>query len=350
MQYLILIRIASGIIGLFFVVRAFTSFRKRFVTRREFVLLSILGIVLVTVSIYPDSINIIAGMMALDNRQYGRLIALIIISNMFLWLLAIRQRTRDGVRNIQFDLLVRFFSSRQFFEQDDLRKIEKITVIIPALNEAENLDHILPRVPEKILGHPLGVLIVDDGSTDTTRDIANKHGYPVVSAPFNRGGGAALRLGYDIAMTGGAKIIVTMDADGQQCPEEIEQLVEPILKNKMDIVIGSRVLGRHEQVSVVRTVGVYFFNFVINLLTGLRITDCSSGFRAFRVESLKKILLVQDQFHTAELIIDAARKGARIGEVPATHLRRYSGESKKGKNLSYGFNFSKTILKSWLRK
>jgi hypothetical protein len=68
------------------------------------------------------------------------------------------------------------------------------------------------------------------------------------------------------------------------------------------------------------------------------------------MEALKKVLLIQDQFHTAELIIDAARKELRIGEAPITHVRRYSGASKKGKDLSYGFNFSKTILKSWLRK
>jgi glycosyltransferase involved in cell wall biosynthesis len=151
-------------------------------------------------------------------------------------------------------------------------------------------------------------------------------------------------------MSAGAKYIVTMDADGQHLPEEIEVLVTELLKNNLDIVIGSRVLGKREKDNMLRWVGVNFFNFVINLLAGTRITDCSSGFRVFRMESLKNILLVQDQFHTAELIIDAAKKGLRIGEAPVTILRRYSGESKKGRNLSYGLNFSKTILKSWLRK
>lgn len=350
MQYLVAIRIVSGFLGVFFAWWAFSQFRKRFIKRREFIFLSILGIGLLVVSIYPDSINTVAGMMALDNRQYGRLIALIILSNMLLWLLVTRQRSKDGMKALQFDLLVRRLAVERFFENDVLRTIREITVIIPAFNEAENLDHVLPRVPDNIAGHPLGLLVVDDGSVDNTVDIVKKYGYSAVSSPFNRGGGAALRLGYDIAMAAGAKVIVTMDADGQQRPEEIGRLVAPILSGDLDIVIGSRVLGRHEKVNTIRTVGAHVFNFIINLLAGLRITDCSSGFRAFRIESLRKILLLQDQFHTAELIIDAARKGVRIGEVPATHLRRHSGESKKGKDLSYGFNFSKTILKSWLRK
>ncbi len=172
----------------------------------------------------------------------------------------------------------------------------------------------------------------------------------MVSNPINRGGGAALRLGYDIAKAARAKIIVTMDGDGQHLPEEIQNLVEPILNNEADFVIGSRVLGKHERDNIVRWVGIHTFNLIINLLAGTRITDCSNGFRAFRVDSLQKVLLLQDQFHTAELIIDAARKGIRIREVPVTVLRRFSGQSRKGKNWKYGFNFSKTVLKTWLRK
>jgi glycosyltransferase involved in cell wall biosynthesis len=141
-----------------------------------------------------------------------------------------------------------------------------------------------------------------------------------------------------------------MDGDGQHLPEEIERLVKPILKNEADIVIGSRVLGQREKDSSIRWIGIRVFNFIINMLTGARITDCTNGFRAFRVSALEKIVLHQEQFHTAELIIDAARKGIRIDEVPVTVLRRHYGESKKGRNIAYGLNFYKTILKTWLRK
>lgn len=350
MEYLVFIRVISGLVGIFFTFWSFLQFRKRFIKRYEFLFLIFLGMGLLIVAIYPDSINIVASMMALDNREYGRIIALLIISNMLLWVFLVSQRSKDAVKSIQFDLLVRRLAMEQFFERDDFKTIKEITVIIPALNEADNLDHILPKIPESITGHNLGVLVVDDGSVDNTVNVVKKHRYSVVSNPINRGGGAALRLGYDIVMASGAKIIVTMDADGQHLPEEIERLVSPIFKGDLDIVVGSRVLGQREKDSIFRWVGIHIFNFVINLLAGTRITDCSNGFRAFRMDSLKKVLLLQDQFHTAELLIDAARKGLRIGEVPVTLLRRHSGISKKGGDFSYGVNFSKAIIKSWFRK
>ena len=350
MQYLVLVRIISGCLGIFFTFWAFNQFRNHFIKRSEFFLLTFMGIGLFVVSIYPNSINIVAGMMALDNRQYGRIITLLILSNMLLWLFMISLRSKDLVKSIQFDLLVRSLTMEKFFEKETLKTLEDITVIIPALNEAENLDQLLPRIPESVKGHSLGLLVVDDGSVDNTVEIVNKHSYSVISNPINRGGGAALRLGYDIAMSAGVKYIVTMDADGQHLPEEIEKLITRLLSDDFDIVIGSRVLGKREKDNVFRWVGIHVFNFIINLLAGTKITDCSCGFRAFRMDSLKKVLLLQDQFHTAELIIDAAKKGLRIGEVPITLLRRHFGESKKGRNLSYGLNFSKTILKAWLRK
>ena len=81
----------------------------------------------------------------------------------------------------------------------------------------------------------------------------------------------------------------------------------------------------------------------------MRITDCSNGYRAFRVESLERLVLRQDQFHTSELIIEAAKKGINIGEAPITVMRRASGESKKGRDWSYGLSFARTILKTWWR-
>jgi hypothetical protein len=350
MQYLVAIRIICSLIGIFFVYLSFIQFRKRAIKRYEFLLLALLGTGLLIVSIYPDSINVVAGMLALDNREYGRLIALLILSNVVLWLLIISQRIKDGVRARQFDLLVRKLAMKSFFERDKQKSLKEITVIIPALNEAENLSHLLPRMPRSVMDRELGVLVIDDGSSDDTINIVQQNGYSVVSNPINRGGGAALRLGYDIAAASKTGYIVTMDADGQHLPEEIEGLVGPILNEEMDIVIGSRVIGQREKDSVVRWIGIHVFNTVINLLAGTNITDCSNGFRAFRMSSLSNVLLVQDQFHTAELIIDAAKKGMRIGEAPVTVLRRHSGESKKGKDLAYGINFTKTILKSWLRK
>ena len=349
MEHLVILRIIGGVFSIAIVLWAFSRFRKHRIRRTEFLLMTFFGMGLLTVSIYPDSINILAGMLSMDNKHFGRLITLLILSNMLLWLLVFGLRNKDSNDSMQFDLLVRKLARDHFLREEGLTRIKEIMVILPALNEAENLDHILPGMPATVMGRPLGVLVIDDGSNDETIAIVRKHGFAVVSNPINRGGGAALRLGYDIAKAGGAKVIVTMDADGQHLPEEIERLVEPIFNNESDFVIGSRILGHYEKDSTIRWLGIHIFSFIINILAGTRITDCSSGFRAFRSDILQKAFLLQDQFHTAELIIDAARKGVRIIEIPITIKRRLSGKSKKGKNLNYGWAFFRTVLKTWWR-
>ena len=226
-------------------------------------------------------------------------------------------------------------------------EIQRIMGVIPALNEAENLDHLLKLMPKEINGIGVGVLVVDDGSEDRTKDIAAKYGCMVVSNPINRGGGAALRLGYDILKKAGGDICVTMDADGQHQPEEIPNLVAPLLEDDADFVIGSRVLGKREKDSLLRLAGVYTFGWLISVLLGKKITDPSSGFRAFKMDSTRKINLLEDQYHTSELIIEAIKKDLRLKEVPVTILKRKYGKSKKGRDWIYGFHFAKTIIKTW---
>jgi cellulose synthase/poly-beta-1,6-N-acetylglucosamine synthase-like glycosyltransferase len=347
---LILLRLIGALFGAGLSAWSFRRFRVHAVRRHEFFLSFSLGLAFLLVSIYPDSLNILAGMLSLSGKEYGRLILLLIISNMVMWLLILSLRTKDTRKSIQFDLLVRRLAYDRFDAAEwGPKAAREIMVVIPALDEAENLQQVLPRIPKEILGHAVDVLVVDDGSTDSTAEMVRKLGHRVVSNPINRGGGASLRLAYDIANAGGASIVVTMDADGQHLPEEISRLVEPVLNDQLDFVIGSRVLGEREKDSKIRWIGVHVFDFLINLLAGTNITDCSSGFRAFRIECLKKVLLLQDQFHTAEMIIDAARNHVRIGEVPITIKRRLSGSSKKGRNLTYGLNFARSVFKSWWR-
>ncbi|MFQ5560738.1 MAG: glycosyltransferase family 2 protein, partial [Nitrospinota bacterium] len=317
-NHLILFRVIGTLTGLFFLLLGFLRFREHLIRRHEFLIFSLFGVALTTVSIFPDSVNILVGMFSLENKQFGRLITLLIFSNLLLWVLVFGLRNKDSVRSISIDLLIRHLGKSQFSANYENNVVKEIAVIIPALNEARNLEKVLPLIPQEIQGHSSGALVVDDGSSDDTVAVTRLSGYPVVSNPMKRGGGAALRLGYDIAVQGNAKILVTMDADGQHLPEEIEGLVAPIINDSADVVIGSRILGKYEQDSRLRLLGVHIFSFMINFIAGTRITDCSNGFRAFRVDAMKKVLLLQDQFHTAELIIDAAKKGLRIGEAPVT--------------------------------
>ena len=167
--------------------------------------------------------------------------------------------------------------------------------------------------------------------------------------PINRGGGSALRAGYQIAIENRVPIVVTLDADGQHDPSEIGKLVEPILNDEADFVNGSRILGSYEKESVIRSTGVVFFNWLITILMGERITDSSNSFRAIRTQIFSQLTLSQDQFHTSELLIDAIKKGARVKEVGITIRKRQSGTTKKPRSLKYGWGFMKAILGTWLR-
>jgi hypothetical protein len=140
-----------------------------------------------------------------------------------------------------------------------------------------------------------------------------------------------------------------MDADGQHLAEELPVLVRPILDDEADYVNGSRILGEFERESLVRHVGVHVFARLVTILTGRRITDPSSGYRAGRAELFRRFVLEEDQFWTTEILIEALRHRARVVEVPVTIAARAGGETKKPASLRYGWNFSKVIVQTWLR-
>lgn len=226
---------------------------------------------------------------------------------------------------------------------------KEIILVMPAYNEAESLRKLLPNIPNTLEGNKLGILVVDDGSSDDTAQVALDAGCFLVRNKINRGQGAASRLGYDVLVYNNVKFGVTMDADGQHDPSQIKELIKPILDHKYDFVIGSRVLGSSKNTTKLRKIGVSFLTKIINLLVGLHLTDCSSGFKAFNMEKMKKLKLTEDQFQSAEVIIEAAKKGLRICEVPVTIGQRKYGVSKKGRDLHYGMHFTRSIVKAWWR-
>ena len=344
------LRIIGLIIGLVGLVITLTIYRGPRWKRKNFIFSGIFSLCLIIVSVNPDVLNMVAEILKLERQQRGRILALLIGSNIMLWFLFLYSKTRLDEYRYQFDLLIRKLGH---VEIEDLIKKEiadkEIMVIIPAYNEAENLKELLKRVPDKIKGKNVGVLVVDDGSRDNTKDVVTKAGHLVAQNKINRGQGAASRLGYDILLRNKIHIGVTMDADYQHLPEEIEKIVEPVLHNKYDLVIGSRILAESYKSSFLRNAGVHLFTRIINIVTGLKLTDCSCGFRAFDVDKLSTLNLREEQFQSAEILVEAAKKGLRIGEVPVTHIQRKYGASKKGRDLKYGLFFAKTVLKSWWR-
>ncbi len=336
----------AGALGL---VAVFLLFRRARVRRLDFVFGFLFSLALLAVSVDPDTVDMLRDMLALERTQFSRLIAILIVSSALLWVLLLYTRVRWAEHRDQFDRLVRRLGVAEFGRAyPQVTALPPVLVVLPAHDEADNVGAVLATMPKRVCDRDVAALVVDDGSRDATAAAARGAGALAVTT-LKRGGGAALRLGFDIAQAHGAEIVVTMDADGQHLPEELEEVVRPVAEGKLDVVIGSRILGRREKDSRLRLTGIHVFNAIIQSLAGVRVSDCSSGYRALRVSTLERLLLRQDQFHTAELIIEAARRGLRIGEAPITVRRRLSGASKKGRNWLYGAAFARTVLKTWWR-
>lgn len=228
-------------------------------------------------------------------------------------------------------------------------RLGPVVIVIAAYNEAQGLPRVLQRLPDRLGGLATDVVVVDDGSSDGTAELAGEHAY-AVACPRNRGQGAALRLGYRIAREHGAAYILTTDADGQYGEDDFAAVLQPILDDRADWVTGSRVLGRSETHDRVRRTGTYVFAWLASLLTGTRVTDTSFGLRAMRAEVTAAVTLNQPQYQSSELMLGVISHGFRVVEVPATMHERSAGSSKKGRNLVYGTRYGRVMTGTWLRE
>jgi len=224
-----------------------------------------------------------------------------------------------------------------------------VLVCIPAYDEAESLPDVLAQIPTEVAGLRTHVLVIDDGSRDGTAAVARSLGAHVVSHPVNSGQGAALQTGYLVAERLGVDVVVTLDADGQHDPSQMDRLVEPIVRDEADFVVGSRRMGEGESESRARDAGITVYTRLINQLGGTQVSDIANGYRAIRATRLAAIAFTEDQFHNPELLLGAARAGLRVMDVPVTIRRRTAGVTKKGTNLRYGLGFLRVMLKTWLR-
>src|SRR5262249_18290734 len=168
--------------------------------------------------------------------------------------------------------------------------------------------------------------------------------------PLNRGQGAALRLGYALARRGGARYIVTTDADGQYDMAELPLLLQPLIDNEADFVTGSRALGREETSDPVRHLGVRLFARLASMLTRQRLTDTSFGFRAMNAQLTGVVTLTQAQYQASELLLGVISHGYRVLEQPMTMLARTAGETKKGNNFVYGLRYARVLVGTWSRE
>ncbi len=241
---------------------------------------------------------------------------------------------------------------RAFTEEfgDQATALPPVAIVIAAFNEEGAIGPVVDALPRTVGGMDAAAIVVSDGSVDSTGKDARVAGALVCDVPVNRGQGAALRLGYRLAREGGARYIVTTDADGQYNPAEIERLIAPILADEADFVTGSRKLGSEETKDPVRKLGVRVFALAISVLTGQRISDTTFGLRAMRAEVTGVVRLEQPQYQAAELLIGVITHGYRVVERPATIHRRRIGKSKKGNNAFYAMRFARVVVGTWWRE
>jgi glycosyltransferase involved in cell wall biosynthesis len=229
-------------------------------------------------------------------------------------------------------------------------KLQPLVVVIAAYNEAANIGAVLDEVPQQIADVPVTLLVIDDGSSDNTTEIAQRHGALVCTLAANRGHGVALRLGYRIAREGGAQYIATLDGDGQWDPADLPAMVAIMEAGQADFVIGSRQLGQTENTDAFRNLGVRFFARVISTLTHTQLSDTSSGLRLMRADLTGTVTQTQPQYQTSELLIGALLQGYRVAEVATVMRQRLSGESRKGRNLAYGLRYARVIAETYRRE
>jgi glycosyltransferase involved in cell wall biosynthesis len=224
-----------------------------------------------------------------------------------------------------------------------------LAVVMAAYNEAGSIGPLLGSLPESLCGLRVHPVVVDDGSTDETAERARTAGSLVGRHRRNLGQGDALRTGFAMAQRLGARVAVTMDADGQHDPAELSALVGPVVSGEADYVQGSRFLGAYDDAGGARDLGIRGFTRLIRLVTGTKITDCTNGYRAIDGAALARLQLVEDRFSAAEILIQAAGQGLRIREVPVHIRSREVGSSKKPRGLRYATGFLGAIVRSWAR-
>jgi glycosyltransferase involved in cell wall biosynthesis len=203
----------------------------------------------------------------------------------------------------------------------------RICAVIPAYNEEENILAVIREIRE--LYPAAKIVVVNDASTDGTENVVRATGETILNLPINLGIGGAVQTGLMYAREFGHDYVVQVDGDGQHPASEIGKILEPVINGKADVVIGSRFLGTGDyKTGLPRRIGMRIFQAANSIMTGRKITDNTSGFRAYNREALTFLARYYPQdYPEPETVIELFRNGFRIKEVPVNMRRRSGGIS-----------------------
>lgn len=227
----------------------------------------------------------------------------------------------------------------------------KTVILIPALNEEKTITKVIEAIPKKINSiNEVIILVIDDGSTDNTSNLAQEAGAKVIRHSSNQGVGKAFQTGFSAAIEMSADILITLDADGQFDPKEIPQIIQPILDQKADMVTGSRFVDPSfipKNMPYMKQWGNRRVANIISWATGKKFNDVSCGFRAYNREALLKLNLFGKFTYTQETFLDLAYKGLEIVEVPITVQYFDERKSRVASSLSnYAFKAGNIIFRT----
>lgn len=229
--------------------------------------------------------------------------------------------------------------------------MKKILVIIPTYNEEKSIENVVRDIRENA---DVDIVIVNDGSTDNTYEVAKKTDSFVIDLPFNLGIGGAMQTGYLYAYYNDYDIAVQVDADGQHDASFINDIIKPVIDDEADMIIGSRYVEKTSYKSTFfRRLGMIYFTGVIKLFTGIKINDTTSGFRAINRKIIE--LFANDypeDYPEVEVLVKLKRKGFRFSEVPVCMRERKTGRSSitPFKSLYYMIKVTLGIMISAIRR
>jgi glycosyltransferase involved in cell wall biosynthesis len=216
--------------------------------------------------------------------------------------------------------------------------MKKVSIVIPAHNEEKNLPILLEKL-KKLYKKKYEILIVNDGSTDKTAEVAKKFNVKLINNEKRGGKGAALRKGFAATKN---NIIVMMDADLSHKPEDIKYLIEPLKNKNVGLVIASRSLGGSEEYGFIRAIGNIVLTNFCNFMLGTKIFDALNGYKAFRKQIANGLKCNGFEIEI-ELLANCIKNGYEIKEVASQERARFRGE-KKSHSLSDGWKFFKQIV------
>jgi len=224
---------------------------------------------------------------------------------------------------------------------------KKLFIVLPAWNEEKSIGKVLRMLKNK--GYK-NLIVVDDGSKDRTYDVAKKHNVIVLKHIINRGLGGALGTGIEKALDMDAKVILTFDSDGQHSVDDIPKMTVPIFANKVDVVIGSRLMNS-KGMPISRKIGNWGFNVITLLLFNIWTSDSQSGLRAFSRKAAHKIKIKTNRMEvSSEIIKEIGRNKLSYAEVPIKVI--YTDESLAGGENSFWNGFKilrKLIIRSLMK-